>query len=120
MNRLPSRWDSTIRTQRTRKEGSDLRSRSFALFASSWFLSVFSVGALTAQEPVSEISVRENMVGPYGPWLSEKVLGGGPARLSFRTGKWKTLDEWRAAGRARLLDCMAPVDLGGVPEVRVD
>src|SRR4029079_8618835 len=33
---------------------------------------------------------RLNMVGPYGAWLSEKVLGDGPARLSFRTGKWKS------------------------------
>ena len=40
-------------------------------------------------------TARPNMVGAYGPWLSEKVLGDGPARLSFRTGKWKSLDEWR-------------------------
>jgi dienelactone hydrolase len=65
-------------------------------------------------------SARVNMVGPYGPWLSEKVLGEGPARLSFRTGKWKSLDEWRKAGRERVWECMAPVDLGGVPEVRVE
>jgi dienelactone hydrolase len=63
---------------------------------------------------------RLNMVGSYGPWLAEKVLGGGPARLSFRTGKWKSLDEWRQAARARVWECMAPVDLGGPPEVRVE
>ena len=63
---------------------------------------------------------RLNMVGPYGSWLSEKVLGDGPARLSYRTGKWKTLDEWRTAARQRVLECLAPVDLGGKPEVRVE
>jgi dienelactone hydrolase len=65
-------------------------------------------------------SVPLNMVGAYGPWLSETVLGDGPGRLSFRTGKWKSPDEWRGTARARVLECMAPVDLGGVPEVRVE
>ncbi len=65
-------------------------------------------------------SSRLNMVGSYGPWLSEKVLGDGPARLSFRTSKWNTLDEWRGAVRPRVWDCIAPVDLGGQPKVKVD
>ena len=60
------------------------------------------------------------MVGAYGPWLSEKVLGDGPARLSFRTDKWKSLNEWRPVARERVWDCLAPVDLGGKPEVQVD
>jgi dienelactone hydrolase len=60
------------------------------------------------------------MVGAYGPWLSASVLGDGPARLSFRTEKWKSLDEWRRIARARVWECMAPVDLGGLPEVRVE
>jgi dienelactone hydrolase len=72
-----------------------------------------------AQEPASD-APRINMVGPYGLWLADKVLGDGPQRLSFRTGKWKTLDEWRTVARARALECIAPVDLGGLPEVRVD
>lgn len=67
-----------------------------------------------------ESSADLNLVGSYGPWLSEKVLGDGPARLSFRTGRWKTFDEWRAVGRERVWDCLAPVDQGGVPEVRVE
>lgn len=62
---------------------------------------------------------RVNQVGSYGPWLSDKVLGDGPARLSFRTGNWKSVDEWRAAARKRVLECMAPVDLGGAPAVTV-
>lgn len=60
------------------------------------------------------------MVGAYGSWLSDKVLGDGPARLSFRTGKWNSLDDWRRSARARVWECMAPVDLGGKPEVRVE
>jgi dienelactone hydrolase len=60
------------------------------------------------------------MVGAYGPWLADRVLGDGPARLSFRTGSWKDVDEWRAAARKRVWECMAPVDLGGVPEVKVE
>jgi dienelactone hydrolase len=74
---------------------------------------------LAAQGPASE-APRINMVGPYGPWLADKVLGDGPQRLSFRTGKWKTLDEWRAVARPRALECIAPVDLGDTPEVRVE
>lgn len=65
-------------------------------------------------------SLRPNMIGAYGPWLAGDVLGDGPARLSFRTGKWKSADEWRPAARARVLECIAPVNLGTQPEVRVD
>jgi len=70
--------------------------------------------AAAVQEP------RLNMVGAYGPWLSEKVLGAGPGRLSYRTGSWKSLDEWRGAARARVWECLAPVDQGGLPQVQVE
>jgi dienelactone hydrolase len=81
----------------------------------------FCAGNCMAQQTATEnTGPRLNMVGAYGPWLSEKVLGDGPARLSFRTNQWKTLDDWRRAARARVWECMAPVDLGGQPEVRVD
>ncbi len=62
---------------------------------------------------------RVNQVGAYGPWLADQVLGEGPARLSFRTGKWKSVEEWREAARKRALECIAPVDLGGRPVVTV-
>lgn len=62
---------------------------------------------------------RENQVGVYGPWLADEVLGNAPARLSFRTGKWKNVDEWRQAARKRALECIAPVNLGGKPVVTV-
>ena len=35
----------------------------------------------------------KNMVGSYGTWLSDKVLGDGPAKLSFRNGKYKNINE---------------------------
>jgi len=62
---------------------------------------------------------RVNQVGAYGSWLAEKVLGDGPALLSFRTGKWKDVREWRKVARKRALEYIAPVDLGGVPKVTV-
>jgi dienelactone hydrolase len=62
---------------------------------------------------------RINQMGPYGPWLADQVLGPGPARLSFRTGNWKSVDEWCAVARKRTLELIAPVDLGGRPEVTV-
>jgi dienelactone hydrolase len=64
--------------------------------------------------------MRPNMIGSYGPWLADNVLGDGPARLSFRTGKWKSLDLWRETARKRVLECMAPVNLGGRPDVKVE
>lgn len=62
---------------------------------------------------------QTNQLGPYGPWLANDVLGDGPARLSFRTGQWKDVETWRRAGRKRVLECIAPVNLGGRPEVTV-
>lgn len=61
--------------------------------------------------------MRPNMVGSYGPWLADTVLGTEPGRLSFRTGIWSSVDEWRRTARRRVLDCMAPVNLGGSPKV---
>ncbi len=60
------------------------------------------------------------MIGAYGPWASKQVLGDGPARMSLCTGKYKTVAAWRKAGRARVAECLAPVDLGGVPRARVE
>ena len=83
-------------------------------------LALLSAQAVAQEPPGSAPAVRPNMVGAYGPWLSDKVLGDGPARLSFRTGKWNSLDEWRRAGRERVWDRLAPVEQGRKPEVRVE
>ena len=64
--------------------------------------------------------MRPNMTGAYGPWLADEVLGSQPGRLSLRSGQFGQLNSWRTAARKRVLECIAPVDLGGVPEVRVD
>jgi dienelactone hydrolase len=60
------------------------------------------------------------MLGEYGPWFAATVLGEGPARLSLRSGTWASTQAWREAGRERVRDLMAPVDLGGPPVARVD
>src|SRR5581483_649900 len=73
-----------------------------------------------AHPPGIPTPMRPNMVGAYGPWLADHVLGDGPARLSLRTGAWGSLDEWRRVARRRVLDCLSPVALGGTPEYRVD
>ncbi len=72
------------------------------------------------QEEPQPRESRPNMIGAYGSWLADKVLGSGPASLSFRTGKWKDLDSWRSVARGRVLDRIAPVDLGPTPQVRVE
>ena len=60
------------------------------------------------------------MIGSDGPWLSDAVLGDGPAQLSFRTGRWSDLGTWRTAARKRTLECLAPVSLGTPSDVRVE
>jgi len=67
----------------------------------------------------AEPPLRPNMVGAYGPWLADRILGLEPPRLSFRTGRWESVDEWRRVARKRVLERLAPVDLGGPPEVTV-
>ena len=64
--------------------------------------------------------VQPNMTGAYGPWLAETVLGDRPGALSFRPGRFPDVNAWRTSGRKRVWECIAPVNLGGVPEVRVD
>jgi dienelactone hydrolase len=93
----------------------------FLLLAAASAASLEMIPVARPQEPQrATTEMRENMTGAYGPWLADRVLGKGPARLSFRTGNWKSLDAWRSAARKRVWENMAPVDLGGVPQVRVD
>jgi dienelactone hydrolase len=61
-----------------------------------------------------------NMMGSYGSYFSDKILGDGPANLSFRTGKWKNVEEWRKLARKRLLECMAPIKIEKRPEVKIE
>ncbi|MDZ4798655.1 MAG: acetylxylan esterase [Bryobacteraceae bacterium] len=81
------------------------------------FAPVLIAAVAFAQSPAEP--VRLNQLGPYGPWLSRDVLGDGPASLSFRTGKWQSVDQWRNIAQARALERIAPVNLGGTPKVTV-
>jgi dienelactone hydrolase len=75
-------------------------------------------GGGAAAEP--GVEHRETLLGAYGPWYADAVLGAGPARLSFRSGAWDSPAAWRDAGRGRLRELLAAVDLGGPPTARVD
>jgi dienelactone hydrolase len=95
--------------------------RFLLLSAAAAAASLEMIPVASPQEPQrATTEMRENMTGAYGPWLADRVLGKGPARLSFRTGNWKNLDAWRSTARKRVWEYMAPVDLGGVPQVRVE
>jgi len=62
--------------------------------------------------------MQANMIGAYGPWAAS-IVGDAPANLSWRTGKWTDIEEWRGIARARFMECIAQPDTGGVPEVTV-
>jgi len=81
---------------------------------------IYPQASHSERSDAQQTPMRPNMTGIYGPWLADKVLGNGPASLSFRTGKWKDLDSWKLVARRRVLERIAPVDLGGAPQVRVE
>jgi dienelactone hydrolase len=49
---------------------------------------------------------RKTMIGAYGPWAAG-LLGSGPAELSFRKRKFKSLSAWRRRARAKALELFA-------------
>ena len=98
-----------------------LASSPMAPFAANWGnprVPVDETRKAIATERNAETEI--NMVGPYGNWLANQVLGDQPGKLSLRSGQWQDLDAWRTAARKRAWECIAPVDLGKSPEVRVD
>ena len=72
------------------------------------------------QQGLPQTVVPENMLGEYGPW-AKKMLGDGPAKLSFLRDEFSRagIGAWREKARARLLDCMAMPDSGGIPKAEV-
>lgn len=65
-----------------------------------------------------ESSFTPNMLGAYGPWAAG-LAGDGPGALSWRRGGWPDLESWRAQARARVWECLAPPDAGGLPPVEL-
>jgi len=111
---MPQSRDLSRRTFLTESAGAAAAAGILPALASGWS------PAQAAQALEASAGVQPNMAGAYGPWLAHEVLGEGPAAMSFRTGRWKDVREWQAAGRKRVLESIRPVDLGGPPEVRVD
>ncbi|MBC7234944.1 MAG: hypothetical protein H5T69_03820 [Chloroflexi bacterium] len=53
------------------------------------------------------------MIGAYGPWFASRLPD--PPTLSFRRPEFVDVDEWRRQARERLLERLAPPDLGTPP-----
>lgn len=68
--------------------------------------------------PTPMSAFEPNMIGPYGPWAAARIDTELPA-LSFRRESYKSLDSWREAAHARVVERMGIPDLGGMPEVTV-
>ena len=79
-----------------------------------------STAQAAEQQGLPQTVVPENMLGEYGPW-AKKMLGDGPAKLSFLRDEFSRagIGAWREKARARLLDCMAMPDSGGIPKAEV-
>ncbi|MGA1199284.1 MAG: hypothetical protein ACO36I_22545 [Candidatus Latescibacterota bacterium] len=61
---------------------------------------------------------EQSVIGGYGSWAAS-LVGDAPGRLSFRNEKFVDVDTWRVQARARLMDCLAAPDTGGMPTVQV-
>ncbi|UCC67013.1 MAG: acetylxylan esterase [Armatimonadota bacterium] len=59
-----------------------------------------------------------NTIGAYGGFAA-KLLGEGPAELSYRNPKFDDLEAWRAEAKAKALELIAQPDTGGTPETEV-
>ena len=79
-----------------------------------------STAQAAEQQGLPQAVVPENMLGEYGPW-AKKMLGDGPAKLPFLRDEFSRagIGAWREKARARLLDCMAMPDSGGIPKAEV-
>ena len=66
------------------------------------------------------LTVPQNMLGEFGPW-ARGLIGEGPARLSFRRPEFdrRGIADWRTKARARVRDCIASPESGGVPQAEV-
>jgi len=63
--------------------------------------------------------VKETMIGPYGPFAAERILGEGPPLLSYRNPRFGDLADWRAQAKAKALEIVAFPDTGETPKPEV-
>jgi dienelactone hydrolase len=63
--------------------------------------------------------VRRNMIGAYGPWAAN-LVGSGPAELSFRNRRFRSLAAWRRKAMAKAREFIAEPVLPWRPRVRVE
>jgi len=61
---------------------------------------------------------EKNLLGTYGSWAAG-LIGEAPGTLSFRNNTWQDVEQWRAAGRGKLLELMAQPDAGSTPAATV-
>lgn len=60
---------------------------------------------------------QKSMIGQYGPWAVSQMPD--PPLLSYRLDTFTDPDDWRAVARAKVEECLAAPDIGGLPEVTV-
>lgn len=59
--------------------------------------------------------MKQTMIGPYGGFAAEGILGDGPAQLSYRQPRFHDLADWRQQARAKALETIAHPDTGETP-----
>ena len=62
---------------------------------------------------------QRNMIGAYGLWAAQ-LLGPGPAELSFRQPRFRSLAAWRRQAMAKVRDLLAEPAQPWRPRARVD
>ena len=62
--------------------------------------------------------MEQNMIGAYGP-SADRILGKGPAALSYRQPRFTDLESWRAEAKAKARELVAQPDSGGAPQAEV-
>ena len=70
-----------------------------------------------AQDVVAPVNSTKSIIGGYGSWAAG--LSNEPGLMSLRNGGRKDPDAWRAEGRAKTMECIAPPDIGVNPKVTV-
>lgn len=112
----------------TDKPGPDLDRRTFLQAAGAAAVGMQVAGgggpadqaAVPAAPTAGPVTVPQNMLGEFGPWARD-LIGEGPGRLSFRRPEFdrRGIADWRSRARARVRDCIASPESGGVPKAEV-